>query len=415
MSGRPLRILYATAEAHPTHRPDVRVLFGEALPRQGVEVDLLAVADADALEAPRWEAGRALLRPARGRLGTMRADVLQQLSLFARCARGYDALVVHDKPILGAIGWLAARLARIPFCYWMSYPLPEHQLWLAARPDVGRARRLYLRARGRLGLAVLRRLLVPRSDWLFVQSDAMERALRDEGVLAHDRASAVPMGVDADAVPEPASPEALPEALRGRRLAVYLGTLDRARRPEVMVDAARRVAERHPDFALLVIGEADEPGDRGWLRSHAERTGAAGCVHFTGRVPYAQGLALARLARVGLSPVPRTPLTEVGSPTKAVEYLACGLSVVCNDQPDQAQVVRASGGGLVAPLDAEGFADAIERLLADPEAARARGEAGRQWVRAHRGYRALAARVAERLRAVVHAAPAGAARARTGS
>ena len=113
--------------------------------------------------------------------------------------------------------------------------------------------------------------------------------------------------------------------------------------------------------------------------------------------------------------MPRTPLTEVGSPTKAIEYLACGLPVVCNDQPDQAWVVRASGGGLIAPLDGEGFARAIEALLDDPAGARERGEAGRRWVRAYRGYRALGTRVAGQLRSVVDTAASDAARARTDS
>ena len=73
-------------------------------------------------------------------------DLQQQLSLFRLCNRGYDALIVRDKPVLGIVGFAAARLARIPFCYWMSYPLPEQYLWLAGHRDgsVGLARRVWL-------------------------------------------------------------------------------------------------------------------------------------------------------------------------------------------------------------------------------------------------------------------------------
>jgi hypothetical protein len=42
---RRLRVLYATAESHPTYRPDVRVLFGESLPAAGIDVDLMAVVE----------------------------------------------------------------------------------------------------------------------------------------------------------------------------------------------------------------------------------------------------------------------------------------------------------------------------------------------------------------------------------
>jgi glycosyltransferase involved in cell wall biosynthesis len=395
MTAPPLRILYTTAEHHPSYRPDVRILFGTALAPVGVSVDLLAVVDRHALESPTWTAGRALLRRGSGRFGVMLTDVFQQLSLFLLCFRGYDALVVRDKPILGVIGWLAARLARIPYCYWMSYPLPENYLWLAQQPGCGRARGLYMRARGHLGRICLRRLLVPHCDWLFAQSDAMVSALRRDG-LTHDRVTPVPMGVDMDMIPPPAA--GLPLALTGCRLAVYLGTLDRYRRPELLVDTALRVAESYPDFKLLIIGEADEPGDRGWLRAYAESIGASECVYFAGRVPYSEGLALVQHAEIGLSPVPRTALTEVGSPTKAVEYLACGLPVVCNDQPDQALVVRESGGGLIASFDADSFAAAIMSLLADPADAKSRGQAGRLWVRRHRSYRTLGVLVGAQLR-----------------
>jgi glycosyltransferase involved in cell wall biosynthesis len=397
---RPLRILYAIPENHPTHRPDVSVLFGTALPAYGVTVDLLATVRGDG-DVPPWPGGEAFLHRARGRLGLMLADLWQQLTLFRRVRGGYDALVVRDKPVLGLLGIAAARLAGVPFVYWMSFPLPEQYLLMASRTDgrVGLARRLWLRLRGRLGLAILARVLVPHPDWLFVQSDAMEASLR-RGALRHDRVTPVPMGVDVDAVPPPA--QVLPEALGRGPFGVYLGTLDRSRQPEVLVDTALEVAERVPGFTLLIVGDVDTPADRGWLQQYAESRNAGHCVHFTGRLPSREALALARRAAVGLSPVPRSELTEVGSPTKAAEYLACGLPVVCNDQPDQAYVVTQSGGGRVTALDAGEFADAIvETLREDPAAAAARAVAARAWVERHRGYRVLGRRVAEVLEAMV--------------
>jgi glycosyltransferase involved in cell wall biosynthesis len=396
-----LRILYATAETHPTHRPDVSVLFGQALPALGIKVDLLASVEGDG-EVPPWLGGQAFLRRANGRLGLMLADAWQQLSLFRRCREGYGVLLVRDKPVLGLVGFLAAKFARIPFVYWMSYPLPEQYLWLAAQTDgrVGLLRRAWLQVRGTLGLVILARVLVPRSDWLFVQSDAMEASLR-KGPLRHERVTPVPMGVDVDAVP--AAAETLPEPLRQGPFGVYLGTLDRYRQPEVLVDTALKVAERVPGFRMLIIGEAESPPDRGWLQKYADSKNAGHCVHFTGRLPAREALALARRADFGLSPVPRTDLTEVGSPTKAVEYLACGLPVVCNDQPDQAYVVRQSGGGRVTGFDAGEFAEAVVATLQEGSSARGRAELARAWVENHRSYRVLGRLVADPLMALLAA------------
>jgi glycosyltransferase involved in cell wall biosynthesis len=253
-------------------------------------------------------------------------------------------------------------------------------------------------SRGWLGQHLLDAVVLPRCDWLFVQSEAMLESLRREG-LRHDRVSVVPMGVDCASVPEPA-PD-WPVALQGKRVAVYLGTLDRARGLEVLIDATLRVVQRVPDFRLLVIGEADEPRDAGALHRYAQDRGASPWVHFTGRLPRARALSWVRRCALGLSPVPRTPLTEVGSPTKAVEMLACGIPVVCNDQPDQASVVRDSGGGHVVDLTPAGFAQGILRTLRECEVGHwtERSRIAREWVRRHRDYAALGAAVATDLRA----------------
>lgn len=122
---------------------------------------------------------------------------------------------------------------------------------------------------------------------------------------------------------------------------------------------------------------------------------------FTGRLPFDQGQALLQLAEVGLSPFPRSELLESASPTKAVEYLAAGVPVVCNDQPDQAKVIRESGGGWCTELSAQAFASAVIECLRDPERSRRMGQAGRSYVQSHRSYAQLSGQVITSLRTVM--------------
>lgn len=393
-----MRILLATAESHPTDRPDVQVLFGEALPARGIQVDLLAVTPGRSPAV--WSGG--VLHPGqpqgRGVIPMLASDVRLQVSLLGQGLRGVDMLVVRDKPVLGLIGWAAARKAGIPFAYWMSYPLPAHHRWLARRRDLPLARRAWMGVRGIIGQQGLDQVLVPRSDWLFVQSQAMLESLRPLGLM-QDRVSVVPMGVDVAALPQAASD--WPAALNGRSVGVYLGTLDRARGLEVLIDATLRVVRQRPDFRLLVIGEADEPRDVGALQEFARLRGALPWVYFAGRMPRARALSWVRRCALALSPVPRTPLTEVGSPTKAIEALACGIPVVCNDQPDQAAVIRSSQGGYVVDLSPAGFAQGVVRTLREIEAGHwlERSRMAREWVRRHRDYQAIGARVAADLQA----------------
>jgi len=395
---RKLCLLFAPAETHPTYRPDVSLLFGKFLPALDIRIDLVAVAGEPESESE-WEGGSLRVRRYRSKLGFVWADIRQQLALFTLARRGYDGLVVRDKPLLGVIGLAAAKLAGIPFVYWMSFPIAETYFVIARNADgqAGLKRRIYAWLRGHLSSVALYRLLIPHAAHLFVQSPAMLAHVRTMG-LRHERVSAVPMGVDSHAAATIASAAGTQAA--ADRSAVYLGSLERLRRRELeaMVDAARLVSEAYPGFVLLIIGEAETPSEEGWLKRYAEAQGAGHCTRFFGWVPQSQGLAIASTATLGVSPIPRDELFDMGSPTKAVEYLALGLPVVCNDQPDQAHVVHESGGGYAVEMTASAFAEAMMALLGDAEQARQMGQRGQAWVAEHRDYRRIAADVAQALR-----------------
>ena len=391
------RFLFSTAEPHPTFRPDVQVLFGKYLAQLGVATDLVTTID-PSVPAQDWPAGRLIARKARGGLVRMLWIVWLDLTLAWRARRGYDGIIFRDKPILAIVGLIAARLWRLPFMYWMSFPMPEY--WLqagrATPPGGSRIRSIYATLRGQLGWLLLYGFVLRRADHVFVQSDAMKDDLVRRG-FDPQRMTAVPMGVDFDLVDRTPA-EAVP-GTEGRPLAVYLGTLDRARRTDLLVDAAAKVRQQIPDFVLAFIGETDEKSERGWLQDYARSTGAGDAVVFTGRVPYARGIAMAKSARVGLSPVPRSPLFDVGTPTKVVEYLGMGLPVVCNDQPDQRELIEGSGGGLCVALESDAIAAAIVELLGDRDRATAMARQGREFVVARRSYAALARSVAKVLSA----------------
>ena len=388
----PIRFLFSTAEKHPCSRPDVDVLFGKELPRLGVSTDLVAVGDPGLV--PPWGGGQAFIRQVSpSKIRQTLADLAQQLKLFAYASKKYNGVIVRDKPIFGVIGFLAAALAGIPFAYWMSFPLPEAYLELARTSGkMAWHRRAMLWLRGTLGSLLLNRLMLNRVDWLFVQSEFMAEDLRKRGLLRHHRVSAVPMGVDFSG-PELMKGE-MPAPMSGRKTAVYLGSLDRLRKPELMVDAAMLVAKQLPGFLLLVIGEADEPSEVGWLREYARSIGAGEFVHFTGRLPRLEAMRQASFAQVGLSPIARSPLFDVSSPTKPLEYWALNLPVIANDIPDQKLVIEQSGGGWCVEFSASAFAAAILQCLNDPAEADIRAKQGRQWVHANRSYQAIAARLA---------------------
>lgn len=72
-----------------------------------------------------------------------------------------------------------------------------------------------------------------------------------------------------------------------------------------------------------------------------------------------------------------------GVPKVLIEAAACGRPIVTTDTPGCRDIVRhGQNGMLVKPRDVAGLADALERLIADPNLRRAMGSQGRRIVEA---------------------------------
>lgn len=400
-----IRILYLTREPHPSFRPDIITLFGQYLPQHGVSADLVAVQEPGA--AAPWPGGAVFARSGSGKLGRLWARLRSACALFALTRdRQYQAIQVRDRIGGALVGLLAARWRGLPFFYWMSFPFPELWLDMGAGREAGAEgllRRLQWRLRGMLAAFILYRLVLPRADHVFVQSEAMGALLARRG-LAPERMTPVPMGV---ALPERIDAVAASDdpRLAGRKVIAYLGTLERIRHPEMMVEAMVAVAQREPLALLVLVGDSPAPGERAWLEQQIARLGMQQHVLITGWLAPAAAWAYLRAARVGLSPFPRTRVLEVASPTKVCEYLAYGVPVVANDQPDQAALLAQTQGGLCVPLTAAGFAAGILELLADPQRAAAMASAGRAAIGRVRSYEVLARQLAEQYRRLLPAAP----------
>ena len=402
------RLLFATIEPCPTFRPDVAALFGKFLPRHGVASDLVAERAPDSEGEVCWGGGDALLVASRGaRPGRYLANVLHYARmLFGADRRRYHALQVRDMPLVALLGLIAARLKGLPFFYWMSFPAPEGQIMLARKRglSMGLVRFLFpLLWRGWTYHFILYRIVLPLADHVFVQSERMREDLVAKGI-ARAKLTPVVMGVDLErSVPERIAP--VEDArLAGKRLLVYLGTLARGRQVDILFDVLRLVRAQYADALLVLVGEAEDEGQERWLRSRAREAGVEDAVLFTGWLPIEQGWRYVRAAEIGLAPYPRGSLLDSGSPTKVVEYLALGVPVVANDNPDQQRILREGNGGLCVPLTARDFAGAICRLLGDASLRRSMAASGQAYVRAARSYDAIARLVARKYAELLDAA-----------
>ncbi|HUP20821.1 MAG TPA: glycosyltransferase family 4 protein [Gemmatimonadota bacterium] len=153
----------------------------------------------------------------------------------------------------------------------------------------------------------------------------------------------------------------------------YSGRLSREKGVETLAEAFLAVAERIPRARLRLVGD-------GPLRADLERRLAApiadGRAEVTGWLP--RDAAERAMDAAWVQAVPS--LLEEPFGTAAAEALMRGTAVVASDGGGPAEVVGASGGGLlVPPGDPAALADAIAGLLGDRDRAEALGAAGRAW------------------------------------
>ncbi|WP_405218129.1 glycosyltransferase family 4 protein [Agrococcus sp. Ld7] len=116
------------------------------------------------------------------------------------------------------------------------------------------------------------------------------------------------------------------------------------------------------------------------LRARSHDLGLAAHVFFTGRVDRAQLAEHLSRADIGLCPDLKTPLNDVSTMNKTMEYMAYALPTVAFDLVE----TRVTGGDTVlyAPSgDIEAFSDLVEALIDDPMRRADLGLAARDRVR----------------------------------
>lgn len=400
-----IKILYLTAEAYPTFRADVSVLFGKYLPQYGIQSDIVAGKAPGSAELGVWGGGKTYLCDVSG--GTEKRNIKILLHgikcLFRADAARYQAIQVRDMPLLAAIGLLVSKFKGVKFFYWMSYPVPDGKILQARHRGLseGLNKFLFPWLKGHVGHFLLYRVVLPNADYVFVQSDQMKEDLVKRGICP-EKMTPVPMGVDIKALRDLDIRPVDDRRLAGKLVLVYLGTFDRPRRIETLFGMLAIVKRQFPTVLLVLVGDdIDDEMQRRRLKMKADQAGINDHLLWTGWLPMSEGWRYVRAAKVGLSPFPRGYLLDSASPTKVPEYLALGVPVVCNDNPDQEQIIRQTGAGICVPYTAEDFANAVIKMLSLDENKRNEMiRKGKDYVSQCRDYRQIGINVADAYRNV---------------
>jgi glycosyltransferase involved in cell wall biosynthesis len=157
-----------------------------------------------------------------------------------------------------------------------------------------------------------------------------------------------------------------PDGWKSRRI-VFIGHLVERMGGDTVIQALALLRERGFDVTADIAGRGPLEGP---LRADVHQRGLQDIIRFHGFIAGHRELEqLLSQAAVALAPYNTRvdSFTQYADPSKLKSYLAAGLPILLTPVPPNAKELAQQAGAEVVRDDASDFADAIERVLADPD------------------------------------------------
>lgn len=294
------------------------------------------------------------------------------VSCYVALKEGFDVVHAHNPPdMLFIVGGFHKLFGR-------KFVFDHHDL----SPELYQSR--YATPSGLIsrGLALCEKASVKIADVLIATNESYrEIDIRRNGIEP-SKVFIVRNGPDLGRVrltdPDPALRSKAPVVLG------YLGAMNPQDGLDYMLRALRhlRYELKRTDFYCVAIGNGDSLEE---LKSQAVQWGLQDCVLFTGFISDEDMVRFLSTVDICLDPNPSSPLNDVSTWIKVMEYMALGKPVVSFDLKETR--VSAAGAALyVEPNDEAAFAEAIARLMDDPAERARMAEVGRTRVRNELGW-----------------------------
>lgn len=355
------------------HRADVIISGQHYLDTAGVDAGKRAGQE-------RWEGGTLYrLSGLRGYRKSLLRRVANYLVFAAGAAalgirlHGYDRVLASTpSPFVGLVGWIAAVRNRASL--WIEV----RDVWPEAAMETGLIRSQSLVRLCRL----LNAFVYARAQHIVALTPGIKRHLVATYGIAAERIDVIPNGWARDVFEHP-GPRPDLEAL-GIRAAcfkvVYAGAFGVGNNDIPTILEAARLLRNEPDIQFIFIGDGER---RGLIEASREEHGLANVLHIG---PYPKNVIphFLNAAQACVLSLPPGEFFEIYLQNKIFDYLGSGRAVVAAVAGDQADLIRASHGGVVVPPgNPLELARAILRLRSDASSRNEMGRRARAYVESH--------------------------------
>lgn len=266
-----------------------------------------------------------------------------------------DVLILHS-PMAGAVGAIAGWLARVPqrvyIARWPSY---------YANFDLPRSIRNHIAER--ISCSLTHRVIC------LTESSRYQYLLRR--VAPDDRFVVVPNAMTFSGAPSAERIEALRKQYGFQRYAcnvVSVGRLDKQKRIDWLLTSWQRVAQATPDIHLWIVGHGPKRDE--WHR-------LVDSLHIQSRVTWIEQGEFTGAEFIAAGDIlAHTALFETFG-NVILEAMQAGIPIVSTEVDGPRSIITDDVEGiLVPPAETEAFADALHKLITQPELRKRMGRAG---------------------------------------
>jgi glycosyltransferase involved in cell wall biosynthesis len=362
--GGPPRSIHALCKVLPAHGVSVQVFTTDANGASALPVVVTAAGSFEDVPVryfrrswPSWPTGsRTLARALAGEVAS------------------FDAVHIHG--LWNRVVWAAASEARRAGVPYVLSPRGMLQPGALAHRSW----------RKRAAYSLVERSVLAGASLLHATSESERETLR--ALKPRAPVVLIPNGVETPCAAARERPAPGPTVL-------FVGRLHPIKRPDLLVDAFAALRRRHPAARLVVAG----PDERRMRAELVARAGeAAAAIRFVGEVNAIERSALLRDAA---ALVMCSDSESFG--LSVLEAMAAAVPVVVTRTCPWPDVHR-HGSGYWVDQRVDAIADALDRVLCDPDAAREMGRRGRELAESRYGWDVIARTFAAQYRAL---SPAG--------
>ncbi len=297
------------------------------------------------------------------------------LWLLAR-RKQFDVIVTSAPPLFTGIpGYVLKRTSKVR---WI---LDIRDLWIDASISLGFLREgsLYERMSRRF-----EQMCLARADLVGVTTEELGRRIASRYTVTAPM-ELMPNGVNTEFFRPASSPK--------KRQIVYAGNVGHAQDLDKVALAVKSMNGNY-NLKLLIVGDGDT---RESLERLVKAENLTDSVIFAGTLPREKIPQLLSESLVGVAPLKRLANLEYAAPTKAYEYMACGIPFLGCGNGEIAHLAEDSGAGVIAGNTPEAIAATLSSLLDDPGKMEEMGRRGREYVAEHYDRKAVALKLKQHI------------------